>query len=76
MTQAVFTHINNLIDNKFTETIEAFRISFGNRLEALMDRKDQAVRDRVDTSIIKLDAGITDAQNRTCTCSITSTVFS
>ena len=29
-----------------------------------MDRKDQAVKDIVDTGIIKLDHGITDVQNR------------
>ena len=61
------THINNLIDNKITETIVAFRISFGNELEALMDRKDQAVKDIVDTGIIRLDQGITDVQNRITT---------
>ena len=54
MTQADATHTNNLIDSKITENIAAFRISFGNELEALMDRKDQTVKDMVDTAIIKL----------------------
>ena len=64
MTQADVTHINNLIDNKIAEKVAAFRISFGNDLEALMHRKDQAVQDVVDTGIINLDQGITDVQNR------------
>ena len=64
MTQANVNHINNLINNKISDTHAAFRISFGNELEALMDRKDQAVKDIIDTGIIKLDQGITDVQHR------------
>ena len=60
MTQADVTHISNFIDNKITGNIAACRISIGNELEALMDRKDQAAKDMADTGIIKLDQGITD----------------
>ena len=62
-TQGDVTLINNLIDSKITEKIAARHLSFGNELEALMDRKDQAVKDMVDTGIVKLDSGITDVQN-------------
>ena len=55
MTQADVTHINNFIDNKITAKIAALRISFGDEIEALMDRKDQAVKDVVDTGVLKLD---------------------